>query len=188
MSDFPEIPPGMGWPFVDEVTGEFQSEAVKNWIDERYVARDVSGLIYQNGNLVVDVSNVATEAAAGIAEIATQAEADLGTGDARIITPLKLKNVAHLPFAMAAGRAAYSSTIATGAGATLNVTLPVGRFSVAPLVNATVRNSARIIASVLAGETAAGFSIRIDNFSGGNGTPDGVNWHAVQMTSGAASG
>lgn len=28
MSTFPTIPPGMGWPFVDATTGEFQSEAV----------------------------------------------------------------------------------------------------------------------------------------------------------------
>lgn len=54
-------------------------------------------------NGVIDTNNVifssfaaaapaASETTAGIAEIATQAEADAGTDDARIITPLKLAN------------------------------------------------------------------------------------------------
>lgn len=40
----------------------------------------------------------ATEALAGIAEVATQAEVDAGTDDTRIVTPLKLANapVAHI--------------------------------------------------------------------------------------------
>lgn len=33
---FPTIPPGMGWPFVDADTGEFQSTTVKGWMDSRY--------------------------------------------------------------------------------------------------------------------------------------------------------
>lgn len=32
---FPNIPAGMGWPFVDATTGEFQSTAVKNWLGEK---------------------------------------------------------------------------------------------------------------------------------------------------------
>lgn len=39
----------------------------------------------------------ATEVSAGIAEIATQAETDAGTDDARIVTPLKLKNWSGRP-------------------------------------------------------------------------------------------
>jgi hypothetical protein len=34
MSAFPTIPAGMGWPFVDATTGEFESEAVKGWLSE----------------------------------------------------------------------------------------------------------------------------------------------------------
>lgn len=37
----------------------------------------------------------ASETTAGIAELATQAETDTGTDDARIVTPLKLKNAAN---------------------------------------------------------------------------------------------
>ena len=36
MSNFPALPAGMGWPFVDDDTGEFQSTAVKGWLDGRY--------------------------------------------------------------------------------------------------------------------------------------------------------
>jgi hypothetical protein len=57
----------------------------------------------QTVNFVLDTGNVvwvafgtatppATEATAGIAEIATQAETDTGTDDTRIVTPLKLTN------------------------------------------------------------------------------------------------
>lgn len=40
--------------------------------------------------------SAASEAAAGIAEIATQAETDAGTDDARFVTPLKLANYSEL--------------------------------------------------------------------------------------------
>lgn len=45
MSNFPALPAGMGWPFVDADTGEFQSVAVKNWLeltnDSRYARQGV---------------------------------------------------------------------------------------------------------------------------------------------------
>lgn len=45
---------------------------------------------------VVISTDLATEIAAGLAELATQAEADAGTDDARIVTPLKLANATSL--------------------------------------------------------------------------------------------
>lgn len=42
-------------------------------------------------------AGAASETSAGIAEIATQAETDTGTDDARIVTPLKLKTSTHVP-------------------------------------------------------------------------------------------
>ncbi len=51
------------------------------------------------GDLSADrtlVVGIATEIATGVAEIATQAETDAGTDDARIVTPLKLTNFSGL--------------------------------------------------------------------------------------------
>lgn len=54
-----------------------------------------------NGDIVLkenlsSAASAATESAQGVAEIATQAEVDAGTDDARFITPLKLTNFADL--------------------------------------------------------------------------------------------
>lgn len=38
---FPSIPAGMGWPFVDATTGEFQSSAVKSWIRSQFMGANV---------------------------------------------------------------------------------------------------------------------------------------------------
>lgn len=60
-------------------------------------------------------SPAATESTAGIAEIATQAETDGGTDDARFVTPLKL--------ATYSGRAKrYSATIGDGSATSITVT------------------------------------------------------------------
>lgn len=77
-------------------------------------------------NGTIDVSNViwssfgttspsASESTAGIAEIATQAEVDTGTDDARIVTPLKLANWS--------GRLRkYSASIGDGSATSYTVT------------------------------------------------------------------
>jgi hypothetical protein len=57
------------------------------------------GSNFRIANLVI--SAAATEGSAGIAEISTQAEADAGTDDARIITPLKLGRWRRPPLAQA---------------------------------------------------------------------------------------
>lgn len=90
------------------------------------------------------------------------------------------------PYAMAAGYR-EAGAINAGAGATLTVTLPVGRFSVPPMVTANA-DSSRITVSANSITTAA-FNIRADNWSPGlAGGPIGIRWQAVQMTSGAAAG
>jgi hypothetical protein len=60
-------------------------------------------------------AGAASEGAAGIAEIATQAETDGGTDDARIITPLKLKTSPH------AKRKAIA-TLGDGSGTQFDIT------------------------------------------------------------------
>lgn len=51
---------------------------------------DVGGDIFQNGNKVLDVTNVATATARGIVELATNAEAQAGTDTSRAVTPAAL--------------------------------------------------------------------------------------------------
>lgn len=61
----------------------------------------------------------ASETVAGIAELATQAETDGGTDNARIVTPLKLKTS---PFA----RKAYSTTVGDGSATSIPVVHNLG--------------------------------------------------------------
>lgn len=56
-----------------------------------------------------------SEASAGIIEIATQAETDTGTDDARAITPLKLKTASYLP-------KGYSTQVGDGSATSIVVT------------------------------------------------------------------
>jgi hypothetical protein len=69
----------------------------------------------------------ATEATAGIAELATQAETDTGTDDARIVTPLKLKNWSGAPkrFAQTFGDGSATSYTITHNLNTRDVTINV---------------------------------------------------------------
>jgi hypothetical protein len=69
----------------------------------------------------------ATETTAGIAELATQAETDTGTDDARIVTPLKLKNWSGAPkrFAQTFGDGSATSYTITHNLDTRDVTINV---------------------------------------------------------------
>lgn len=65
----------------------------------------------------------ATETTQGIAEIATQAETDTGTDDARIVTPLKLRNSSF-------AKLAVSQAIGDGSATTYSITHGFGTFDV----------------------------------------------------------
>jgi len=93
-------------------------------------------------NGTIDSSNViwasfgtsapsASETTAGIAEIATQAETDAGTDDARIVTPLKLKTWSSAPkrFSANFGDGSATSYTITHNLATRDVTVAVYRNS-----------------------------------------------------------
>lgn len=93
-------------------------------------------------NFVLDTGNVvwasfgtsapaATETTSGIAEIATQAETDAGTDDARIVTPLKLANYANkkLKFSQDVGDGSATSITVTHNLNTRDVNVTVYRNS-----------------------------------------------------------
>ena len=90
-----------------------------------------------------------------------------------------------VPYRMAAGAVSMPS-VSAGTGATVQVTFPVGRFTVPPIV--TVASMSSGYAAGSAGPpSATGFSARFWALQGTPSTPT-VHWHAVQMTALAAAG
>jgi hypothetical protein len=94
-----------------------------------------------------------------------------------------------IPYRTAAGQA--SPTLVSGSpwsSASLSVTLPSSRFSVAPRIIATVENATApsLIASV-SGVSSSSFTLRV-SYYGSSTNSITTNWIAIQMTSGAASG
>lgn len=75
-------------------------------------------------------AGAASETSAGIAELATQAETNTGTDDARIVTPLKLAG--YTGFAKV-----YTTTIGNGSATTFTVTHNLGAKTVIPYVYET---------------------------------------------------
>jgi hypothetical protein len=137
----------------------------------------------------------------GVVELATIAEAEGGTDTERAVTAAGLKAVVDaavaslqaildstpLPYRVAAGYYYNGSNISNGAGVTISIALPAGRFTQPPIVTATVFSSARNQIAVTAVSTSA-FDIRLDNFSGGTAFDRAFYWEAKQMTSGSAAG
>lgn len=148
---------------------------------------DSAGDIYQRGNKVIDTSITANDTRVGAIEIATQAEANAGTDYTRAITPQTLRNSQNVAWAMAAGIASPSN-IAAGDTGTVTVTLPSGRFSQAPLITLTPRTGAPHLR--MSGESARSTSsFTITQYNGTSGPSyASVNWIAIQMSSGSASG
>lgn len=146
-------------------------------------ALDVAGDIYQSGQIVIDASDVATEAARGIVELATQAEVDAGSDLVRAVAPGRLRSASWLPYAAAAGRGTSS---ASGA---VTVTLPVGKFTQPPRLSLTPLNHPNVItARVAADPTATSFQVQMFTMPGGALVAANFDWTAVQMTAGNASG
>ena len=95
-----------------------------------------------------------------------------------------------VPYRMAAGTGTFS-----GANGPLGswyysnaatVTLPSGRFSVTPIVNITAQGSGMIESASISDLTSTYFTFYVSRL---NAVPGGqINWTAVQMASGAASG
>lgn len=137
----------------------------------------------------------------GLLELATVTEAEEGEDSERAVTAEGVKAVVDaavaslqaildatpLPYRVAAGYYYNGSNISNGAGVTISIALPAGRFTQPPIVTATVFSSARNQIAVTAVSTST-FDIRLDNFSGGTAFDRAFYWEAKQMTSGSAAG
>ncbi|WP_136057234.1 DUF859 family phage minor structural protein [Microbacterium sp. K24] len=144
---------------------------------------DVAGDIYQAGNVVIDTSDVASEVAAGIVELATQAEVNAGTDPGRALTPATVRNAAWLPYSTSTGRGTSS---ASGA---VTVTFPAGRFTQPPRLSLTPMNHTNVITPRIAADpTATSFQVQMFTMPGGALVAANFDWTAVQMTAGSGSG
>jgi hypothetical protein len=96
-------------------------------------------------------------------------------------------NFDKLPYAFAAGTATSTTgAIGTAAQTTVNVTFPVGRFAVAPIVSAWTGSGRYVaFASTIASGSA---TITVRNVSEASGTDVPVYYQAIQMTAGTAAG
>ena len=92
-----------------------------------------------------------------------------------------------MPYAFSAGSVAVT---ATGSSQAYTVTLPVGRFSVTPILSLAGNVGRGICNFVFASSSASSIVLTVATpVSGGASTGAGeIYWHAIQMTSGAASG
>jgi hypothetical protein len=90
------------------------------------------------------------------------------------------------PYAVAAGAATV--TLASASTGTVTVTLPTSRFTIAPIVLATVQTSTFWVVGVTAvSATSVDLSIRHINGTLTTGTVP-LHWQAIQMTPTSASG
>lgn len=95
-------------------------------------------------------------------------------------------------FREAAGIETFGASLANGGFSSVTVNFPASRFSVEPLVVATT-NSARLAVQIDT-KSASSMRLSVGNFSGASATPGvgdtllQVEWHAIQMLSGAAAG
>lgn len=156
------------------------------------VAGDVhsTGEYYSGGTKVslVGHSHTGTEVAAatttnrGTVKLATQAEVNTSTDATSAITPATLRGRAYAPHAVAGGIAWSNSGYAT-------VVYPVGRFSVAPVVHATIQSTSNNNVSVpwFGAQSASSFSVAVFTL-GGSITTGNVSWTATQMSATSAGG
>jgi hypothetical protein len=96
---------------------------------------------------------------------------------------------ASLPFAVAAGTVTH--TAASAAQTTVAVTFPVGRFTVAPIIQQSVQNngasSTTYAPRTSAGVTTSGFTSVLNTTAAVSGSTV-VGWTAIQMGAAAAAG
>ena|GEM_PF-6930087 len=92
------------------------------------------------------------------------------------------------PFAQAAGSSS-AETIPAYDNVRVTVTLPVGRFSVAPIVTLSLRgDDIRSLSVSSLSETASSFIVQISSQASSDKFSIGASWNATQMTSGSAAG
>lgn len=120
--------------------------------------------------VVVGAVPAATETTAGIAEIATQAETNTGTDDARIVSPLKLKTNLTTPPAIGGttpNTGAFTTLTATAVGAAIALTSDTASsFGVTGAgIDLTLSSSGGRV--VVNGEEAAADAVRILSAAGG---------------------
>lgn len=90
------------------------------------------------------------------------------------------------PFAMATGTGTVALSSGSGNG---GVTFPAGRFSVAPIVTATITGGSGTLATAVirvTSVTASGCTITVSNAPSASDAP--MAWHAIQMRSTQANG
>ncbi len=180
-------------------------------------ALDVGGDIFQNGNKVLDATNVATATARGIVELATNTEAQAGTDASRAITPAALASVTATETrdglveraTQAEVNAGTDTTryispktlrdssnlpykmaagqVGTSSSAYVTVTLPTG-FTQAPRVVADGGDQTNVGVSRIISKTSTSFQISIWTLGGAMVAGTNVQWIAVQMTASSASG
>lgn len=113
----------------------------------------------------------------------TNLVSDLAALDTRLDT-VEAKTIPHK---QAAGAADVD--LVSQAANTVAVVFPVGRFSVAPIVTVSPGDGSTVHFATVNNVTASGCEISIRHYEGSPTTATiTVNWHAVQMSSGAAEG
>lgn len=139
-------------------------------------------------NVIADVNEIMARNAGGASQLNLNndgGDVNLGNAASEVKVPGHL-NSPYLPWAMSAGLIT-SASFGSGAGPkSVSVTFPGSRFSQAPRVSLTPDTAVPQNRQVgFSGRTASGMTVY--QFSD-TSTYSAVDWIAVQMTSGAASG
>lgn len=119
--------------------------------------------------------------------VGTVVRFDVVQGDVLVLGSPTLDAYPATPYAVAAGNAPVAvSASPTGS---LAVTLPTGRFSVAPIVVVSARDGTFVWVATASGISATGFTANVRHVDNVNATGTvNVQWHAIQMNSTTAAG
>lgn len=118
--------------------------------------------------------------ASSTSDVVANIENDLNNTQA--VLAAQMPGEPGIPYKNAAG------TATTSTSAAVTVTLPSGRFNVAPIINAAnVSGSSAAAMPYVSSVTASSFGISLYNVSGTR-IAQNVHWTAVQMTSTTAAG